>query len=324
MSLTLDTPTAGPAGRAGGVLAAIADDVRLTDGGFLIGGRFVPVRGARGCAVQALTDALHRRWFLRTDTDGHGPSHGAPVEDARFVRLVRDLLGRRYYWEPGWEVVARADGGRWLVAHDDLVLTVAHDEISGTRGRVRVRFPAERPRSNPGWLTVTGLRGPALPTGPLASCYLNLRPESAATLFTDLVRYLDTLGLRFTGRLLADPASYGRPDSVVVTAPRMVIPSVLRMALGLHPRARDGFGDAVPAFTRAMAAGIALADEPPSGHGFGVARCRVIATGLVAAGPDADPEERLAVVHRTLAGEGLHPAALHLEPGHAEFSLPQW
>jgi hypothetical protein len=151
-----------------------------------------------------------------------------------------------------------------------------------------------------------------------------VRAESAAALFTDLVRHLDTLGLRFTARLLGDPSSYGRPDTAVVTAPRMAVPSVLRMALGLHPRARDGFGHTVPAFTRPMAAGIALADEPPSGHGFGVARCRVVATGLVAAGPDAGPEERLAVVHRTLASEGLHPASLHLEPGNAEFSLPQW
>jgi hypothetical protein len=305
------------------VLAEIADDVRMTDGGFRVGDRFVPVRGARGCAVQALTDALHRRWFLRID-DATAGGHGAPVEDARFVRRVRDLLGRRYYWEPGWEVVERTDDGRWLVVQDDLVLTVAHDELGGTRGRVKVRFPAERPRSDPGWITVTGLRGPALPTGPLASCYLNLRADPAAALFTDLVRYLDTLGLRFTARLLGDPSSYGRPDTAVVTAPRMAVPSVLRMALGLHPRARDGFGDTVPAFTRPMAAGIALADEPPSGHGFGLARCRVIATGLVAAGADAGPEERLAVVHRTLASEGLHPAALHLEPGHADFSLPQW
>lgn len=321
MSLTLDPPTSTP---PGGVLAEIADDVRPADGGFRVGDRFVPVAGGRGCAVQALTDALHRRWFLRQEADDVAGDHGAPVEDVRFVRHVRDLLGRRYYWEPGWEVVARTDDGRWLVAQDDLVLTVAHDEINGTRGRVKVRFPAERPRSNPGRLTVTGLRGPALPTGPLASCYLNLRADSAALLFTDLVRYLDTLGLRFTARLLGDPSSYGRPDSVVVTAPRMAIPSVLRMALGLHPRARDGFSDDVPAFTRAMAAGIALADEPPSGHGFGVARSRVVATGLVAAGPDAGPEERLAVVHRTLASEGLHPTALHLEPGHADFSLPQW
>ena len=319
MSLTLETPNA----RDAGVLAEIAADVRPADGGYLVAGRFVPVRGARGCAAQALTDALHRRWFLRLDDDRAGDP-GAPLEDARFVRRVRDLLGRRYYWEPGWEVVERTDDGRWLVVQDDLVLTVAHDEINGTRGRVKVRFPAERPRSNPGWLTVTGLRGPALPTGPLASCYLNLRADAAAALFTDLVRYLDTLGLRFTGRLLADPSSYGRPDSAVVTAPRVAIPSVLRMALGLHPRARDGFGDAVPAFTRAMAAGIALADEPPSGHGFGLARCRAVATGLVAAGNSAGPEERLAVVHRTLAGEGLHPAALHLEPGYADFSLPQW
>ena len=104
------------------------------------------------------------------------------------------------------------------------MLTVGHDELSGTRGRVKVRFPAERPRATPGFSTVTGLRGPALPTRPPASCYLNLRADAAASVFTDLVRYLDSLGLRFTARLLADPAWYGRPDAAVVTASRSAIP----------------------------------------------------------------------------------------------------
>lgn len=318
MSLTLDAP-ASP-GRWAAVLGGIAEEVEVTDGGFRIGRHLEPVEGPRGCVVRSLTEALHRRWFLlRHPADG-----SAPVENARFVREVRDLLGRRSYWDPGWEVEGRTEDGRWVVAQDDLVLTVGHDELSGPRGRVKVRFPAERPRATPGFLTVTGLRGPALPSGALASCYLNLRAEAAATVFTDLVRYLDSLGLRFTARLLADPTAYGRPDAAVVTAPRPALPSVLRMVLGLHPRARDGFADDVPAFTRPMAAGVALADDPAGGGDFGRSRCRMIATGLVAAGPDAGPDERLAVVHRVLATESVHPAALHLEPGNAEFSLPAW
>jgi hypothetical protein len=318
--MTLDAGPTATGSRCAVVLGDIADQARLTGDGFRLGAVSFPVAGPRGCLARSLAEALHRRWFLLQDPG----DDRAPVQDASFVRRVRDLLGRRSYWDPGWEVAGRTEDGRWLVVQNDLVLTVGHDELSGTRGRVKVRFPAERPRATPGFLTVTGLRGPALPTGALASCYLNLRAEAAPTVFTDLVRYLDSLGLRFTARLLADPAAYGRPDAAVVTASRSAIPAVLRMALGLHPRVRDGFGDAVPSFTRPMAAGVALADDPAGGGDFGRARCRVIASGLVAAGTGTGPEERLAVVHRALASEGLHPAALHLEPGNAEFSLPQW
>jgi hypothetical protein len=321
--VTLDAPVAPTfpttTGLPAGLLATIAAEVRVVEGGFRLGGLTVPAPGR--CPIEPLTRALFRRYHLGI---GLGGAVDDPVaEDPRFVRRVRNLLGSRAYWEGGWEIVGRTDSGQWLVERDDLVLTVGHEELSGTRGRVRVRFPAERPRAVSGWFSVTGVRGPAVRAVPLAAVHLNLRPDSAAAVFTDLVSGLDALHVRFTARVLNHPAAYGRPDSAVVVAPREQLPLVARSVLGLHPRARDGFGDAVPGFTRALAPGVAIADEPPVPGGIGRHRCRVIAAGLLAAG-DVPPAARLAAVLRSLAAERLDPSALHLEPGNADFDLPQW
>ena len=71
----------------------------------------------------------------------------------------------------------------------------------------------------------------------------------------------------------------------------------------------------------AVGPGIALADEPRAGGGFGRERCRVLATGLVTAGPGAGPDERRAAVLRSLTDACLDPAALHLDPGNPDFEL---
>jgi len=51
---------------------------------------------------------------------------------------------------------------------------------------------------------------------------------------------------------------------------------------------------------------------------------RVVAAGLTAAGPDAGAADRRAAVEAALAGEGLDPAAPHLDPGSADLALSMW
>jgi hypothetical protein len=82
------------------------------------------------------------------------------------------------------------------------------------------------------------------------------------------------------------------------------------------------FGQAVPAFTRPLAPGIGLADEPREGRDVGRHRFRLVAAGLVATGPHTGPGERRAAVVRALTDAGLDPAALHLNPGNPEFDVP--
>jgi hypothetical protein len=77
----------------------------------------------------------------------------------------------------------------------------------------------------------------------------------------------------------------------------------------------------VPAFTRALAPGIGLADSPVGTGDVGQDRFRLVAAGIVAAGHDAGPEARRAAVLRALTDACLDPAALHLNPGNPEFRL---
>jgi hypothetical protein len=154
-----------------------------------------------------------------------------------------------------------------------------------------------------------------------ASCFLHLHPGTAPDLFARVVTALDGFGLSFRAELAGDPGACLRTDAAVVTVSRDDLPAVARVAVRLGERAPFALVPAAPAFTRQIAPGVALADRPGTGTSFGRHRCRLIATGLVAAGHGAGPDDRRAAVLTALTAAGLDPAALHLNPGSPDFRV---
>lgn len=159
------------------------------------------------------------------------------------------------------------------------------------------------------------------PDSDAASCYLHLHPGTAPESFARLVSALDGYGVGFRAELAGDPAACLRADSAVVTVRREDAPTVARVALRLQQRAPFALAPSVPVFARRLAPGVAIADEPGTATRFGRHRCRLVAAGLVAAGPGAGPVARRAAVLQTLTAVGLDPAALHLNPGNREFRV---
>jgi hypothetical protein len=154
-----------------------------------------------------------------------------------------------------------------------------------------------------------------------AGCFLDLTPGIAPEAFARLITTLDGYGLGFRAELRGDPAASDRVGPAVVTVARPHVTAVARVALRMRERCPLLFGSSVAAFTRPVAPGIGLADEPPDGTGFARHRARLIATGLLAAGPGAGPVERRTAVRRALTAAGLDLTALHLNPGSPEFAI---
>ena len=154
-----------------------------------------------------------------------------------------------------------------------------------------------------------------------ASCFLHLQPGTAAEVFARLLIALDGYGLGFRAELAGDPAACVRTDTAVVTVRRSDVATLVRAARRLQQRSPFALVASVPAFTRQLAPGVALADDPGPGTSFGRHRCGLIAAGLVTAGQGAGPAARREAVLQTLANAGLDPAALHLNPGSREFEV---
>jgi hypothetical protein len=262
-------------------LTRIAEETDLGDG-IRIAGELVPITACHDRLVTtALTDALHARYFRGTPRTFGTESPWQGRRGRDFCQRLADTLQPFLFPRDGWRFSYRLTDGV------------------------------------PSFVVSAG--SPV--DGDAASCFLHLQPGTAPDLFARVVTALDGYGLGFRAELAGDPDACLRTDAAVITVRRDDVPALARAALRLGERAPFALAPSVPAFTRQIGPGVALADRPGPGTSFGRHRCRLVAAGLVAAGHGAGSADRRAAVLTALTTAGLDPAALHLNPGNAEFRL---
>jgi hypothetical protein len=251
-----------------------------------------------------------------TELDGSVRVAGELLHARIGCRLVTaaltDALHARYFRSSTSLLDARPTAGRGGGAACARLADALRPRFLGRDGwTLRYRSEAGVPV-----FAVTAGGGP----GPVAaSCFLDLTPAIAAEAFAGMITTLEGYGVGFRAELRGDARDPERLGAAVVTVARSHAGAVVRVAQRMRDRSPLLFGPSVAPFTRPMARGIGLADEPDDGTPFGRHRCRLIAAALVAAGPGADRAERRTAVLRALTDAGLDPVALHLNPGNPEF-----
>lgn len=246
------------------------------------------------------------------------------------------------YWEAAWRVNALADRSV-IVRKDDLLLWVRPDEcltddVTGLApgATVKVRFAKELRKLSPGFylalsdeeLTGTATRG-------LVRVYWNLDPAGAPILIREGTRSLNRAGIPFRLKVLDDPARYGRVDSGVLYIRKDDLaraePAIARM----HAAVADHLHERTPVFTRKLAPGVGIAEDPGEGASFGLHHCDLLAEGMIRGFEQRAKsiDQRLAAVDHCYAEKGisldtpyLNPSSvdtldLHLPPG--TWSVPR-
>jgi hypothetical protein len=150
----------------------------------------------------------------------------------------------------------------------------------------------------------------------LARLYWNLRPEGAAPLMRALTRGLNRFQVPFRLKCLTNSALYRRNDSAVLYVEKRFFRVTARVLGGVYEEVSPHLRPDTPLFTKRLADGLALAEEPYTGESFGMQRCRILAEGLLSAHARGlrDDAARLEEVGRHFAAYGLSLDAPHLNP----------
>lgn len=231
---------------------------------------------------------------------------------------------------PGLPIAGRTvppDGGwtaqqGWRVAgaqHPDALilrrggLTVRADPgqvLPGHRGDgvVMVRAAAPWP---PGFI-LTGAREPA---GPLLRVYWNPSEPHRDALVGLLDEALRAADLPFRLKVLAAPGVRPRSDGVVTYLARRDWVGARPVVAAVLDDAAAMLREQTPAFTRALAPGVAIADDPGDGSSFGEHRSAALTQALLAAGGIGRERDRTDAVIGALRRAGVDPATPHLTPG---------
>jgi hypothetical protein len=279
---------------------------------------------ARGYLVYGLETRLYGDFYC------HGHATVSPpqerVDPARGDPALVEALSASHSgsgcWEPGWKFLGHEDD-RVVVERGGLVLRASRAECRGLPRRgatagteVELRYPKELLRISPGFYTALADRAFDGSEG-IVRIYWNITAQGAVTFVREATRLLNLAasGARF--KVANDPRLYHRCDSAVVYFPRADALGAGNLVRSLHAAVAPQLGPRVPAFTRRLAGGVGLAEDPGGSWSFGQSRCHALADGLVRAHEQGATSlsARIEVVRATFGEQGLDPDAPYLNPG---------
>lgn len=294
---------------------------------FLWFGRRFAVRPAGRCAEprDLLVDAIAQR--LHEDFHGAGvprPQDRGPVTPADdggdFARALSQANCGRGAWQAGWRVAA-VDGDAIAVVRPDGLRLLAPAEDCRAEGAIGagaqadVRVPKELTGLFSGAYVALGdTPGPA---GDLARLYWSIAAAGAVTLVARVTYALNRAGLPFALELPDNPARYGRRPAATVLLARADVDAAVALLRPLLRALAAHLADRAPAFTKPLARGLALAEEPGDATSFGEHRCRLLAEAIVTASEQGrhGAEQRQAAVRERFRAAGLTLDAPYLQPG---------
>jgi hypothetical protein len=183
---------------------------------------------------------------------------------------------------------------------------------------VRVRVAKELLGFSPGiYRALSDIPSPAGRADDLVRLCWSIAAAGAVTLVARVTYALNGSSLPFSLELPDNPARYGRRGGAVLVLDRTDVAAAMKLLRPLLRALGPHLDDRAPAFTKPLARGLALAEEPGDGQSFGEHRCRLLAEAIVAAGEQGlrTVEQRLAVVRERFRAAGVALDAPYLRPG---------
>ena len=248
-----------------------------------------------------------------------------------YDRLHKSNSGEGYF-DPGWQVLRQEPDGGLAVNKGGLTLHIEREqhlqpaEQSAAIGdSVAIRMPRNLVQN--GFYMAVSNAGPD--THPqTVRVYFNLSPEGAVAVMGSLTRQLNETKIPFTFKVLYNPSDYGRYDSGVLYFEKSNYEIVQQVLISVYAENQSHFRTEVPLFTKLLAPGLALAEEPDckfaAQESFGMNRCQIVANGLLEAKQKGDEstECRMAFIRQHFSLLGIDWQRAYLNANSEDIYMP--
>lgn len=217
--------------------------------------------------------------------------------DLEFYERLHQSNFSKGYFDLGWQVLRQESDGTLAVKKGELTLHIERDRHLKTSEQsaaisdiVTIWMPRNLMQN--GFYVAVGNAGSAdrsyLNSNPVTvRIYFHLTPEGAVAVMASLTQQLNNIKIPFNFKLLYNPADYKRYDSGVLYFERCQYPIVRQVLQRVYAENQEYFQTQVPLFTKQLAPGLAMAEEPDrkftAQESFGMNRCQIVANGLLEA-----------------------------------------
>ncbi len=213
------------------------------------------------------------------------------VDLAFYDRLHESNRGEGY-WSRDWLVVKEETDGTLVVEKNALILHIERDihlqptDQTVTVGSlVTIKMPKNLVQN--GFYMAVANAGTPSNQENLVRVYFNLTSEGAVAVMDSLTAKLNAIPISFSFKALYNPSDYGRYDSAVLYFGKANYEAVRPVLEKVYAEHQSHFEEQVPLFTKMVAPGIAIAEEPDrkfaDKESFGTNRCQIVANALLEA-----------------------------------------
>ncbi|QIR36471.1 hypothetical protein HCG51_06700 [Tolypothrix sp. PCC 7910] len=226
--------------------------------------------------------------------------------DMVFYNRLHDSNKGEGYFSPDWLVVKEESDGAFAVHKGGLTLHIdrtkhlrSPDEVVAVGNQVAIKLPKNLVQN--GFYMAVSNAG-SYSGENIVRVYFNLTTDGAVAVMESLTTQLNAINLPFNFKALYNPSDYGRYDSAVLYFDKNNYADVHPVLERVYAEHQSHFLPDVPLFTKLIAPGLAIAEEPNQKFGekesFGMNRCQIVANGLIEAWQQDDdsPEGRLASI----------------------------
>ena len=273
-----------------------------------------------------LEQALYQHCYCRTFDGALRDEQASDLRGVDLTPALSEANATRERWDAGWQVYQVLPSGQ-VMAHKagrsralwpgEFLSTDAPGLPPRPGMNLSVFFMRQTTTMQPGFYFAFGETQPEeFDTFSLVRFYWNLQPEGAAALMRSVTRGLNRFQVPFRIKCLTNSAFYRRNDSAVLYVDKRFFGVTSRVLAAAYGEVSKHLRPDTPLFTKRLADGLALAEEPYTGESFGMQRCRILAEGLLGAHAKGlrDDAARLEEVGRHFSTYGLSLDAPYLNP----------
>ncbi len=280
----------------------------------------------RGFLVESLRLTLYRDFYCRGFASPRKQNRVLPMvpHDWTFVGELSAANRGQGAWEAGW-TVRSVQPDRSIIVEKELAVGIpeqdAHDLIRGEHtpgARVLLRATKESIRGAPGYYVALGnVPFPDDGTRELVRFYFNLKANGASRLIEFITTRLNLIEIPFQLKVLDNPSLYNRCDAGVLYVSKTQFNVVADVISHNYIKCMECLKPGTPIFTKTLAQGLGLAEDPPDHQSFGRNRCGLLAEGIVRAKERRilSIDDRIAVVDQVFRESGISLQMPYLNSG---------
>lgn len=255
--------------------------------------------------------------------------------DPELLEALSAANATRDRWEHGWSVGQIMHGGQILARKGNLTRNVWPGQFLSKDGPAAVLrqgaevsiFYARESRSlQDGFYYAFGEAVEETKQGfGLVRLYWNVRLDGAAKLIGLLTARFNRFQVPFRLKCVTSRSQFERTDKAVVYLAKRFFPIAADLMLEVHREIADQLEDDVPLFSKKLAKGLGVAEDPGTGESFGQSRCHPLAQSVWNCYQQGEhsPKARLREFGRLLKENKIDPKHLHLNVGSLDwYQLP--